>query len=91
MGYKYADMETVDMATLVANNIYFMGDFNLFGDLSVGRKKIGYFPSEIWLDLDLIRDEWDLISGYVKFIERNKGLDVDYDGFKSMIKNSGSK
>lgn len=91
LGYKYADMETVDMATLVANNIYFMGDFNLFGDLSVGRKKIGYFPAEIWLDLDLIRDEWDLISGYVKFIERNKGLDVDYDGFKSMIKNSGSK
>ena len=91
LGYKYADMETVDMATLVANNIYFMGDFNLFGDLSVGRKKIGYFPPEIWLDLDLIRDEWDLISGYVKFIERNKGLDVDYDGFKSMIKNSGSK
>lgn len=91
LGYKYADMETVDVATLVANNIYFMGDFNLFGDLTVGRKKIGYFPAEIWLDLDLIRDEWDLISGYVKFIERNKGLDVDYNGFKSMIKNSGSK
>lgn len=91
LGFKYADMETVDMATLVANNIYFMGDFNLYGDLSVKKRKVGYLPAEVWLDLDLIRDEWDFISGYVKFIERNKGLDVDYHGFKSMIKNSGSK
>lgn len=91
LGFKYADMEVVDMATLVANSSYFMGDFNLFGDLNLSRKKISYFPSEILLDLDLVREEWDLISGYIKFIERNKGLDVDYDGFKSMIKNSGSK
>lgn len=88
LGFKYADIETVDIATIVSHNDYFFGDFNLYGDLKVNRLKASHFPAEIYIDLELVRDEWALLNEYVRFIQKNKILDVNYHGFKAMIKNS---
>jgi len=88
LGFQYADLETVDMATLVANDEYFKGDFKLFGNLKVNREKVKYFPAEISLNIDLVREEFGVIADYVKFMQRNKGLNFNYHGFKKMINHS---
>lgn len=90
LGYKYSELEAVDVATLVANDDYFKGDFNLFGDLKVNRSKVNYMPTIISIDLELVRDEWDTLNEYVKFIQKNTSLDVNYHGFKAMIKKTKS-
>ncbi|MGG5291350.1 hypothetical protein [Pseudomonas shirazensis] len=88
LGFKYADLETVDIATLVSRDEYFRGDFNLYGDLKVNRSAASYMPAEIHIDLELVRGEWAMLNEYVRFIQKNKILDVNYHGFKAMIKNS---
>lgn len=90
LGFKYAELETVDVATLVSNDDYFKGDFKLFGDLKVNRSKVNYMPANISIDLELVREEWSTLNEYVKFIQRNKSLDVNYHSFKTMIKNNKS-
>lgn len=90
LGFKYAELETVDVATLVANSDYFKGDFKLFGDLTVNRLKVNYMPKNISVDLELVRAEWETLHEYARFIQRNKSLEVNYQSFKTMIKSSKS-
>ncbi|MNP83211.1 hypothetical protein D3C76_1820950 [compost metagenome] len=56
--------------------------------MKVNRSAASYMPAEIHIDLELVRDEWAMLNEYVRFIQKNKILDVNYHGFKAMIKNS---
>ena len=89
LGPTYAG-ETMWRQAMVATD--FKGETDLYGDLNGYAGKFGYsLPWKHSLNLELIREEWPLIEGYVAFVENNKPFEPSYDDYKKMRAKSDAK
>lgn len=92
LGPAYAGETTWREAMVVTGGDYFKGETDLYGDLNGQAEEFGYSPPwKYSLNLDLIREEWPMVEGYVAFIENNKPFSPSYDDYKRMRVDSDAK
>lgn len=74
---------------LMATSGLFDGDYELYGDLNGLGERLKLEPRERpSINLELVKREWDLICGYVDFLENNKPFSPTYQDYKRMHESS---
>tara|TARA_Y100000815_G_scaffold269104_1_gene291262 strand:+ start:874 stop:1407 length:534 start_codon:yes stop_codon:yes gene_type:complete len=88
LGSEVAGKRDWHIAIMVAHDHYFNGDYDLYGDLN-GLGSLKLEPQERpTINLELVKSEWDLICGYVDFLENNKPFSPTYEDYKRMHESS---
>lgn len=91
-GSNFAGETLWRQGLVVLGDSYFKGTEPLYGDLNGLGEKWAYKPDrEYLLNLQLIREEWQLIEDYVTFLENNKPFEPNYADYKKMRKDSSVK
>ncbi|MGV8887714.1 MAG: hypothetical protein ACOH2P_06590 [Pseudomonas sp.] len=92
LGPEYAGETTWREACVATGCDHFKGDVDLYGNLNGYEGKFAYsVPWSYELNIELIREEWPLIEGYVSFVENNKPFEPSYDDYKRMREQSDAK
>ena len=92
LGPEFAGETTWREARVATRCDYFKGDVDLYGNLNGYEGKSAYsVPEHYSLNLDLIREEWPLIEGYVSFVQNNKPFEPSYDDYKRMRVDSDAR
>lgn len=91
-GMRFAGEKLWMIANVVLFDPYFAGGYKLYGDMNGMTARVGYKPpKDFSINLELVKGEWDLIVGYVDFLETNKPFTPSYDDYKRMRKQSEAK
>lgn len=81
LGPDHAGVEMIELALIVTTNSYFKGEFDLYGDLNGAVKSLGYVAPKVLIDLEKVRREWDVITEYAGFKQKNPTLNIPYERY----------
>lgn len=91
IGPEFSGVKLWRQITTLIKSDYFKGDYDLYGGLNGYAETWGGVCDKYFIDLELIREEWVYIEGYLSFIDKNKNLSPTYEIFKKMLESDSAK
>lgn len=90
LGPDFAGEKNTREANVVISCEYFKGDYDLYGDVDNQFSDWGSFK-KVFINFNLVKEEWSVIEGYISFLENNKNLLPTYESYKKMVESSGAR